>query len=124
MATTYHLSDCLQACNKCTENYHEQFKDVCPTCYSELLRENNLMTKQLNELVTVSEIAYAISKDWQNISLYAKDYLNAMKEITDIDGAYYADSAKSVVMYFLANASSYRGENARTYKALLKEMIK
>lgn len=82
------------------------------------------MTKIINERVTVSEIAYAISKDWQNISPYAKDYLNAMKEITDIDGDYYADSAKSVVMYFLANASSYRGENARAYKALLKDMIK
>ena len=82
------------------------------------------MNKTLNERVSVSEIAYAISKDWQNISPYAKDYLNAMKEITNIEGNYYADSAKSVVMYFLANASSYRGENARSYKALLKEMIK
>ena len=82
------------------------------------------MTKTLNERVTVSEIAYAIAKDWQNVSPYAADYLNAMKDIQDIDGAYYADSAKSVVLYFLANASTYRGENARSYKALLKEMIK
>lgn len=82
------------------------------------------MTKTLNERVTVSEIAYAIAKDWQNISPYAADYLNAMKEITDIEGSYYADSAKSVVMYFLANAGSYRGDNARSYKALLKAMVK
>jgi len=82
------------------------------------------MTKTINDKVTVSEIAYAIAKDWQNISPYAKDYLNAMKEITDIDGNYYADSAKSVVLYFLANASSYRGENARAYKSLLKAMVK
>ena len=82
------------------------------------------MTKTLNERVTVSEIAYAIAKDWTNISPYAADYLNAMKEITDIDGAYYADTAKSVVMYFLANASTYRGENARAYKSLLKAMVK
>jgi hypothetical protein len=47
-----------------------------------------------------------------------------MKEITDIEGAYYADTAKSVILYFLCNAGSYRGENARAYKALLKEMIK
>jgi hypothetical protein len=82
------------------------------------------MNKTLNERVTVSEIAHAIDQDWKNISPYAKDYLNAMKEITHIDGAYYFDTAKSVVMYFLANASSYRGDNARAYKALLKEMIK
>lgn len=82
------------------------------------------MTKTINERVSVSEIAHAIAKDWNNVSPYALDYLNAMKEITDIEGSYYADTAKSVVMYFLANASSYRGENARAYKALLKEMVK
>lgn len=82
------------------------------------------MNKTLNERVTVSEIAYAIAKDWDKVSPYAADYLNAMKEITDIEGNYYADSAKSVVLYFLANASTYRGENARSYKALLKEMVK
>ena len=78
----------------------------------------------INERVTVSEIAYAIAKDWQNISPYAAGYLNAMKTITDIEGDYIHDSAKSVVLYFLANAGSYRGEGARAYKALLKKMVK
>lgn len=82
------------------------------------------MTKQLNELVSVSEIAHAIAKDWQNVSPYAKDYLNAMKDIRSVNDNYYADSAHSVILYFLANAGSYRGENARTYKALLKDLLK
>ena len=82
------------------------------------------MTKTLNERVSVSEIAHAIAKDWQNVSPYAADYLNAMKEIRSVNDNYYADTAKSVIMYFLANANTYRGENARSYKALLKEMIK
>ena len=82
------------------------------------------MTKTLNERVTVSEIAHAIAKDWTNVSPYAADYLNAMKEIRSVDDNYYADSAKSVILYFLANASSYRGDNARAYKALLKDMVK
>jgi hypothetical protein len=86
--------------------------------------ENNLMTKQLDELVSVSEIAHAIAKDWKNVSPYAKDYLNAMKEIRSVNDNYYADSAHSVILYFLANAGSYRGENARTYKALLKALLK
>jgi hypothetical protein len=30
----------------------------------------------------------------------------------------------SVVSYFLANASTYRGENAKAYKDLLKKMLK
>ena len=74
--------------------------------------------------ITVSEIARAISKDWQTINPYAKDYLDAMLTIEDINGNYIHDSAKSVVMYFLANAGSYRGESARAYKSLLKEMVK
>jgi hypothetical protein len=82
------------------------------------------MNKTLNERVSVSEIAHAIAKDWANVSPYAADYLNAMKEIRSVEDNYYADTAKSVIMYFLANANTYRGENARSYKALLKEMIK
>lgn len=82
------------------------------------------MIKQLDELVTVSEIAHAIAKDWQNINPYAKDYLNAMKEIRSINDSYHAESAHSVILYFLANAGTYRGENARTYKALLKDLLK
>jgi len=82
------------------------------------------MTKTLNERVTVSEIARAIVKDWKNINPYAAEYLNAMLTIESIEESYYADSAKSVVMYFLANAGSYRGDNARSYKALLKDMVK
>lgn len=82
------------------------------------------MSITINERVTVSEIAYAIAKDWKNVNPYALDYLNAMKEISDINGRYYADSAKSVVWYFLSNANTYRGENARAYKALLKAMVK
>ena len=82
------------------------------------------MTKTLNERVSVSEIAYAIDKDWANVSPYAKDYLNAMKTISNVEDNYYADSAKSVILYFLANASSYRGDNARAYKSLLKAMVK
>jgi hypothetical protein len=82
------------------------------------------MNKTLNERVTVSEIAHAIAKDWTNVSPYAADYLNAMKEIRSVEDNYHADSAKSVIMYFLANAGSYRGDNARSYKALLKELVK
>jgi len=82
------------------------------------------MTNTITDKYKVSDIAHLIANDWKNISPYALDYLNAMKEINDIEGSYYADSCKSVVMYFLANAGSYRGETARACKALLKEMIK
>lgn len=74
--------------------------------------------------ITVSEIAIAISKDWKNVNPYAQEYLTAMMSINSVNDSYYYDSAKSVIMYFLANAGTYRGENARAYKTLLKEMVK
>jgi hypothetical protein len=83
-----------------------------------------MTTVQENKTLTVSEIARAIARDWKTINPYAAEYLNAMLTIESVEETYYADSAKSVVMYFLANASSYRGENARSYKALLKAMVK
>ena len=74
--------------------------------------------------ITVSEIAIAISKDWKNINPYAAEYLNAMMSINSVNDNFYADSAKSVILYFLVNAGTYRGENARAYKSILKEMVK
>lgn len=55
---------------------------------------------------------------------YALPYLRAMKELTTIDGRYGSDSAKSVVLYFLSNAATWRGETARRIKAELKEIVK
>lgn len=67
-------------------------------------------------------IANEIVSDWNNISPYASPYLDAMKQIDSIDENYYADSAKSVVLYFLSNANGWRGEKAREIKKELKLM--
>jgi hypothetical protein len=83
-----------------------------------------MTTVQENKTLTVSEIARAIARDWKTINPYAAEYLNAMLTIESVEDTYYADNAKSVVLYFLANAGSYRGDNARSYKALLKAMVK
>jgi len=68
-------------------------------------------------------IAAEIRKDWgTKLSPYAKPYLEAMESLTTIDQPYYADSGVSVVLYFLSNAGSWRGETARRIKAELKAM--
>jgi len=69
-------------------------------------------------------IANEIRRDWKNINYAAKPYLEAMSQMSDIDGNYYYDTGKSVVLYFLANAGSWRGDVARRIKAELKEMSK
>ena len=68
------------------------------------------------------KIASEIRKAWTKVSPYAEPYLEAMQSLDSINDNYYFDSGKSVVLYFLSNASTWRGEDARRIKAELKEM--
>lgn len=68
------------------------------------------------------EIASEIRKTWTKVSQYAEPYLEAMQSLNSINDNYYFDSGKSVVLYFLSNANTWRGEDARRIKAELKEM--
>jgi hypothetical protein len=74
------------------------------------------------------QIAREINDDWRlkgkGVSPYARPYLDALHTLESIDDNYYMDSADSVVRYFLANASTYRGEKAKALKAELKGMLK
>ena len=70
------------------------------------------------------EIAREIKKDWKNVYFGAKPYLDAMATLTSINDNYGFDSAKSIVLYFLGNASTWRGETAKRIKAELKAMAK
>ena len=70
------------------------------------------------------EIAREIRKTWTKVSPYAEPYLEAMESLNTINDNYYYDSGKSIVLYFLSNASTWRGEDARRIKAELKEMLK
>lgn len=73
---------------------------------------------------SLNTIAKDIRSDWTTITPYARPYLNAMLSLESINDSYFADSAKSVVLYFLSNAASWRGDVARRIKAELKEMVK
>ena len=73
---------------------------------------------------SISTIARDIRRDWIKPYFGAVPYLEAMLSIDTISDKYYCDSADSVVRYFLANATSWRGESARAIKAELKAMLK
>ena len=72
----------------------------------------------------LSQIASEIRKDWQNVNFAAKPYLDAMSSLNTINDQYGYESAKMIVLYFLGNASSWRGEKAKEIKAELKAMCK
>ena len=72
---------------------------------------------------TVADIALAIRSEWKTINPYASEYLKALEDIhTQGGGYYYADTVSSAILYFLSNATGYRGENAAYYKACLRVM--
>jgi len=47
-----------------------------------------------------------------------------MKSLESLSERYYEDSAESIVMYALANLTSWRGDTARRIKAELNAMLK
>jgi len=72
----------------------------------------------------LSEIAREIRIDWKPVYFGAIPYLDAMSTLNSIADNYGMDSAKSIVLYFLSNASTWRGETAKRIKAELKAMCK
>jgi hypothetical protein len=46
-----------------------------------------------------------------------------MRSLDSTSDSYGFDSAKSIVSYFLANASGYRGDTAKAHKAALKAIV-
>jgi len=68
-------------------------------------------------------IAADIASHWYNTHYTAKPYLDAMRELNSINGEYGADSARDVVLYFLSNASTFRGPEARRIKAELNDLL-
>lgn len=71
---------------------------------------------------SISTIAREICADWQKPYFGAIPYLSAMQSLDSIEDNYYEDSGKSVVLYFLANAQTWKGDKARAIKAELKKL--
>lgn len=70
----------------------------------------------------IFEIANDIQKEWKKVNYAAKPYLDAMLCLENITDNYGFDTGKSVVLYFLANANSFRGEKARELKKELRQI--
>jgi hypothetical protein len=70
------------------------------------------------------EIANEIKKDWgTKVNFAAKPYLEAMQTLDKPTDSYGYDSAKSIVAYFLANASTWKGDKAKSIKLELKKLV-
>jgi len=67
-------------------------------------------------------IAAEIYATWPKVYFGAVPYLEAMADLNAITDDYGADSGKTIVVYFLANANTWRSDDARRIKAELKTM--
>jgi hypothetical protein len=78
--------------------------------------------------MSISQLASIISKTWraQGKGIYfgAVPYLQAMHTMDKITDAYGMDSGKSIVLYFLSNATTWRGEVAKAIKLELNKRVK
>lgn len=70
----------------------------------------------------LSTIARQIASAWPAPYFGAQPYIAAMTHLESIHDHYGADGARSIVLYFLANASSWRGPIAREVKAELRHL--
>jgi hypothetical protein len=69
------------------------------------------------------EIAAEIRSDWTKPYFGAVPYIDAMSTLNSIDDMYYHDTARSIVLYFLSNARTWRGETAKRIKIELNSLI-
>ena len=70
----------------------------------------------------IHTIASEILQDWKKPYFGAVPYLAAMQSLDSIDDNYGYDDARTVILYFMANATTWRGEKAREIKAELKAL--
>ncbi len=71
----------------------------------------------------IKEIAQEIKEKWPKVHPWAKPYLNAMLTLETIQDHYWLDSAEDIVIRFLCNAQSFKGEDARRLKKELKSLM-
>ncbi len=69
-------------------------------------------------------IAGEIAADWSPVYFGAVPYLAAMRTLDRITDGYGYDDAEGIVLYFLSNAGTWKGETARRVKAELKALVK
>jgi len=71
----------------------------------------------------IHEIAGEIVRTWPKVNYAAAPYLGAMTALDTISDKYGYDSCEEIVLRFLGNATSWRGDDARRLKAELRGLL-
>jgi hypothetical protein len=71
----------------------------------------------------IYDIAADVRANWPKVNYAALPYLEAMEYISKPSDEYGCEDGKTQVMYFLSNASGWRGDAAKRIKAELRSML-
>lgn len=115
VSTSICINCSANVCTQCLE-----FDGLCLECGADSIEFKSIEIKTR----TLYEIAMDIKSDWSDVYFSAKPYLDAMATMTTIQEDYGLDSGKVIVLYFLANARTWRSETARRIKKELNQMLK
>jgi hypothetical protein len=86
--------------------------------------ENPALSPERLSKLPLYELANMARADWPKVYFGAVPYLQAMGQLTTHEQDYGYDSGRSIVNYFLANATTWRGEVAKAVKAELKRRVR
>jgi hypothetical protein len=88
-----------------------------------MVTEAATIEETLEQCTGIDGVARIIRKDWKNVYFGAKPYLDAMSTGSTFskEEMYGLDRMQSIVIYFLSNATAWRGDVARATKAFLKK---
>ena len=77
----------------------------------------------MSSISSLKDIFTEVKHLWPKPYFGAVPYIQALSTLDSIEDTYGADDARYLVAYFLSNATSWRGEDARRIKAELKALL-
>ena len=87
------------------------------------IQTSPLETTNLENL-SLHILADRIRREWgPKMYFGAVPYVDAMATVSNVSDSYGFDDGKSIVLYFLANATTWRGPVAKAIKAELKRRV-
>ncbi len=81
------------------------------------------MPRSLSTIAREIESSWRDSKGASKVWYGARPYLDAMRLLDLPSDSYGMDTGDSIIRYFLSNATSWRGDDARRIKAELKALL-
>lgn len=72
----------------------------------------------------IYEIAADISRNWPKPAYNALPYLGAMHMLVGKNSKYGYEDADGIIRYFLSNAATWKGPDAKRIKAELRAIVK